>query len=142
MAGVNVTVDSTMTPDEAWARASDLENFGEWMTIFGGWRSEVPKTLSEGVRIDSLIKVKGFRNVITWTITEYDKPHEIALLGKGKGGIKIELQMAVAPKNSGSSFTLDATFGGGLLSGPIGGVVSRVLESDVRNSVTNLAKLG
>ena len=29
-----------------------------------------------------------------------------------------------------------------LLSGPIGGVVAKVLESDVRTSVTNLAKLG
>ncbi|MBM7416540.1 hypothetical protein JOE30_000590 [Rhodococcus sp. PvP016] len=142
VAGVNVTVDSTMTPDEAWARASDLSSFQEWMTIFGGWRSPVPDTLKEGVTIDSLIKVKGFRNVITWTITEYDKPYEIALLGKGKGGIKIDLKMSVAPKGAGSEFTLDANFRGGLLSGPIGGVVAKVLESDVRTSVTNLAKLG
>ena len=67
MAGVNVSVESTMTPDEAWARASDLSGFDEWMTIFGGWRSPIPTTLHEGVTVDSLIKVKGFRNVITWT---------------------------------------------------------------------------
>ncbi|WP_315772588.1 type II toxin-antitoxin system Rv0910 family toxin [Rhodococcoides kroppenstedtii] len=142
MAGVNVSVESTMTPDEAWARASDLSGFDEWMTIFGGWRSPIPTTLHEGVTVDSLIKVKGFRNVITWTIAEYDKPHEIALLGTGKGGVKIDLRMTVTPKNAGSTFTLEANFRGGLLSGPIGTVVAKVLESDVRDSVTNLAKLG
>lgn len=142
MAGVNVTVQSTMTPDEAWARASDLSSFGEWMTIFGGWKSEVPTSLGEGVSVDSVIKVKGFRNTITWTITEYEKPNSIALLGKGKGGVKIDLRMTVQGRGPGSSFTLDATFRGGLLSGPIGGVVARVLESDVTESVTNLAKLG
>ncbi|MGU3436151.1 SRPBCC family protein [Actinomycetes bacterium M1A6_2h] len=142
MAGVNVTVESTMTPDEAWARASDLGSFGDWMTIFGGWRSEIPKTLGEGVTIDSLIKVKGFRNVISWTITQYDKPHEISLLGKGKGGIRISLDMKVGAFESGSRFSLAADFHGGLLSGPIGSVVARVLEGDVERSVTNLAKLG
>lgn len=137
-----MSVESTMTPDEAWARASDLSSFDQWMTIFGGWKSPIPDRLTEGVTIDSLIKVKGFRNTITWTITEYDQPKQIALLGKGKGGIKIQMKMTVEPKDAGSGFSLDAKFGGGLLSGPVGGFVARVLESDVRNSVTNLAKLG
>lgn len=142
MAGVNVTVESTMTPDEAWARAADLASFGDWMTIFGGWRSEIPTTLGEGTQVDSLIKVKGFRNVISWTITQYDKPHEISLLGKGKGGIRISLDMKVGEHESGSRFSLAADFHGGLLSGPIGSVVAKVLEGDVERSVTNLAKLG
>ena len=41
----------------------------------------------------------------------------------------------------GSRFRLLADLSGGLLSGPVGRFVARLLESDVRRSVTNLAAM-
>ena len=41
MAMVDVAVSRTES-ERAWALASDLRRFDEWLTIFGGWRSEVP----------------------------------------------------------------------------------------------------
>ena len=58
----------------AWALASDLRRFEEWLTIFGGWRSEVPSVIDVDTYVSSLIKVKGFRNVIHWQVTRYDEP--------------------------------------------------------------------
>ena len=92
---VDVSVSSDLSPDEAWALASDLRRFDEWLTIFGGWRSEVPSQVEVGTCVSSAIKVKGFRNVIHWRVTRYDEPKAIELVGRGRPAICIALRLCV-----------------------------------------------
>ncbi len=134
-------MSSEVDPAAAWKLASDLSRFDEWMTIFGGWRGRVPPTIEEGTRVSSLIKVKGFRNVIHWTVAHYEEPKSIELQGRGRGGVRIRVAMTVGDDHPGSAFHLTAELSGGLLGGPVGRVVARVLRSDVRKSVNNLANL-
>lgn len=134
-------MSSDVEPEGAWKLASDLSRFDEWMTIFGGWRGPVPSTIEEGTCISSCVKVKGFRNVIHWTVSRHDEPKSIELQGRGRGGIRLAVAMTVAANHSGSNFHLTADLKGGLLSGLIGGLVARVIKSDVRKSVNNLANL-
>ncbi len=134
-------MSSDVEPEAAWKLASDLRRFDEWMTIFGGWRGPVPSTMEEGTCVSSCVKVKGFRNVVHWTVTHYDEPKSIELKGRARGGIRLAVAMSVAASDPGSDFHLSADLGGGVLSGPIGGLVARVLRSDVRKSVQNLANL-
>lgn len=142
MAIVDVSVSSSLHPERAWELASDLERFEEWLTIFGGWKSPVPDQIEVDTQVASLIKVKGFRNVIHWRVTRYDEPKEIELLGHGRGGVCIALTMQVEPSGErGSAFRVIAELTGGLLSTPIGGVVARVIRGDVDRSVCNLAAL-
>jgi Polyketide cyclase / dehydrase and lipid transport len=149
MAKVDVAVSSELSPDRAWALASDLSRFEEWLTIFGGWRSEVPAQIEVGTCVSSCIRVKGFRNVVHWRVTRYDEPKFIELVGRGRPGIRIALTLCVekietgARSNvaSGSVFQVIADLSGGLLSTPVGRLVAKVLESDVRKSVSNLAAL-
>ena len=150
MAKVDVAVSSALSPDKAWALASDLRRFDEWLTIFAGWRSEVPSQIEVGTCVSSCIKVKGFHNVVHWRVTRYDEPKLIELVGRGRPGIRIALTLCVekiepgARSNvaSGSVFQVLADLSGGLLSTPVGRLVAKVLESDVRKSVSNLAALG
>jgi hypothetical protein len=148
MAKVDVAVSSDLSPDKAWALASDLHRFEDWLTIFGGWRSEVPDHVEVGICVSSLIKVKGFRNTIHWRVTRYDEPKTIELVGLGRPGICIALRLCVkevpgpSPEvASGSVFQVVADLTGGLLNTRIGNLVAKVLESDVRRSVENLAAL-
>jgi hypothetical protein len=141
LARVDVSMSSDVEPGAAWKLASDLRRFDEWMTIFGGWRGTVPSTIEQGTCVSSLIKVKGFRNVIHWTVTRYDEPKSIELQGRGRGGIRLAVTMTVTDNHPGSNFHLTADLKGGLLRGPIGRLVARVLQSDVRKSVNNLAAL-
>ncbi|MBV9091147.1 MAG: SRPBCC family protein [Mycobacteriaceae bacterium] len=141
MAQVDVSVSSDMNPEQAWKLASDLQRIGDWLTIFGGWRSEVPAAIENGTRVSSCIKVKGFRNVIHWQVTGYDPPKCLRLSGTGRGGVRIELSLTISDNRSGSTFHLIADLSGPLLSGPVGTLVARVLQSDVRKSVHNLAAL-
>jgi hypothetical protein len=141
MATVDVSVPSDVSPEKAWHLASDLNRFDEWMTIFAGWRGPVPETISEGTEVSSLIKVKGFRNTIRWRVTGYDEPHSIELTGTGWPAIKICITMKVVDDHQRTCFRLIADLSGGVLNGPVGRLVARVLESDVRKSVSNLAAL-
>jgi hypothetical protein len=141
VARVDVSTTSDLSPAAAWKLASDLGRFGDWMTIFGGWRGEVPSTIGQGTRVSSLIKVKGFRNVIHWEVTQYDEPTAIELAGRGRGGIHITVAMRVADKKPGSTFELSSELSGGLLNGPLGTLVAKIIKSDVRKSVCNLAAL-
>jgi hypothetical protein len=141
MATVDVAVSSDLSPDRAWELASDLRRFDEWLTIFGGWRSEVPDHVEVGICVSSLIKVKGFRNTIHWRVTRYDEPKTIELVGRGRPGICIALRLCVKDDKPGSTFQVIAELTGGLLNTRIGNLVAKVLESDVRKSVANLAAL-
>jgi Polyketide cyclase / dehydrase and lipid transport len=141
MACVDVTVSSDLSPEQAWKLASDLHRIGDWLTIFGGWRGEVPSSLQEGTRVSSCIKVKGFRNVIHWQVTGYDPPQCLQLSGTGRGGVRIRLALTITDDHADSAFHLVADLSGALLSGPVGTLVARVLQSDVRKSVQNLAAL-
>jgi hypothetical protein len=141
LARVDVSVSSQVEPEAAWKLASDLDRFGEWMTIFAGWRGPVPDKIEKGTCVSSCVKVKGFRNVIHWTVTRYDEPKAIELQGRGRGGIRLTVAMTVQADHPGSTFHLTADLGGGLLSGPVGGLVARILRSDVQKSVNNLAAL-
>jgi hypothetical protein len=138
---VDVSTTSDLSPESAWKLASDLSRFGDWMTIFGGWRGEVPSTIQQGTRVSSLIKVKGFRNIIHWEVTQYDEPTAIELVGRGRAGVQITVAMGVTDNKPGSTFELSADLGGGLLNGPLGRIVAKVIKSDVRESVCNLAAL-
>lgn len=140
MAQVDVSTTSNLSPESAWKLASDLGRFGDWMTIFGGWCGEVPEAIEEGTKVSSLIKVKGFRNVIHWTVTRYDEPKAIELSGRGRG-VGITVEMRVSDNRPGSTFHLSADLKGLLLNGPVGGLVARIVTSDVRKSVHNLASL-
>ena len=141
MAKVDVSVSSALTPEQAWKLASDLHRFDEWLTIFGGWRSPVPDVIERGTKVSASIKVKGFRNTIHWEVTEYDAPQRIRLDGQGFGGVIIVLTMTVAPNDQGTDFRVLAELKGELLSGPVGGLVARVIKGDVEKSVRNLAAL-
>jgi hypothetical protein len=138
---VDVSTTSDLSPESAWKLASDLSRFGDWMTIFGGWRGKIPSTIEKGTCVSSLIKVKGFRNIIHWEVTQYDEPTAIELVGRGRGGVQITVAMGVTDKKPGSTFQLSAQLGGGLLNGPIGKLVAKMITSDVRKSVCNLAAL-
>jgi hypothetical protein len=141
VARVDVSTTSDLSPEAAWKLASDLRRFGDWMTIFGGWRGDVPSTIGEGTRVSSLIKIKGFRNTIHWEVTRYDEPSAIELAGSGRGGVRITVAMRVTDNQPGSTFDLSAELGGGVLNGPLGKLVARMIKSDVRKSVCNLAEL-
>ena len=135
MAKLSVSVDVPLPPEAAWACASDLSRYKEWLTIHRVWRSKLPETLEKGVVIESIVEVKGMLNRIKWTIVHYKPPEAMTLNGEGRGGVKVKLIGKVKPSGDGSTVTFDLHLGGPALFGPIGMVVAGALKGDIRESL-------
>jgi len=138
MAKLSVSVDVPLPPERAWAAASDLSRYKEWLSIHRVWRSKLPETLEKGTELVSIVEVKGMPNRIEWTIVNYKPPESMTLDGAGKGGVKVKLIGKIRPSESdpvSSTVQFDVHLGGPALFGPIGMVVAGALKGDIRESL-------
>jgi Polyketide cyclase / dehydrase and lipid transport len=141
MAAVDMAADVPMSPQEMWDQVSDLSNLSDWLVLHEGWRSEVPSELSEGTQVVGVARAKGFRNRVTWTVTNWQPPHQVALAGSGKGGAKYAVTLTVKPTKQGSALGLRLELGGRTLFGPVGSAAARAVKGDVEKSLKQFVEL-
>ncbi|OBF47880.1 hypothetical protein A5787_10075 [Mycobacterium sp. 852002-50816_SCH5313054-b] len=141
MAAVDLTADMPMTPQDMWGHVSDLSELGEWLVMHEGWRSELPDEISEGTEIVGVARSKGLRNRVTWTVTRWDPPHEVAMSGLGKGGTKYAVTLTVRAAGDGSTLGLRLELGGRALFGPVGSAAARAVKGDVEKSLRQFVEL-
>lgn len=141
MVQLSVSATVPVPVDRAWTLVSDLSLFGDWLALHDGWRSELPRELSAGVEITSVVKAKGIRNRISWTITDYDPPGRIVLSGEGVGGTAVSLAFSLKPDGDGTAVALDVDFKHPMLKGPMGAVAGRTIKGDVQSSMKRLVSL-
>ena len=77
-----------------------------------GWRSKLPDEITEGIQVVGVARSKGLRNRVTWTVTTWDPPREVAMSGSGKGGTKYGVRLTVQPTKDGSALGLRLELGG------------------------------
>ncbi|PXX06966.1 type II toxin-antitoxin system Rv0910 family toxin [Mycolicibacterium moriokaense] len=135
MAKLSVSVDVPLPPETAWACASDLSRYKEWLTIHRVWRTKPPEKLEKGTVVESIVEVKGMANRMKWTIVNFKPPEAMTLDGVGRGSVKVKLIGRVKPSGDGSTVTFDVHLGGPALFGPIGMVVAGALKGDIRESL-------
>ncbi|MDF0532299.1 SRPBCC family protein [Tsukamurella sp. 8F] len=141
MAKVESTVEVPFTPEVAWSYAADLQRLPEWVVVHDGWRGELPAELEAGVTLTCVVKAKGLRNRVDWTITEYDPPRRLTLSGKGMAGTRYGLTVSVEPRGEGTRMSLRADLGGAPFFGPIGAAVARALKGDIETSLKQFVQL-
>ncbi|OBH49015.1 hypothetical protein A5687_01270 [Mycobacterium mantenii] len=141
MAAVDLTADVPMTPQDMWDRVSDLSDLGDWLIMHEGWRSDLPDEFVEGTQVIGVARAKGFRNRVTWTVTTWDPPHEVAMSGSGKGGAKYAVTLTVRATGNGSTLGLRLELGGRALFGPVGSAAARAVKGDVQKSLANFVEL-
>jgi len=138
VAKLSVSVDVPLSPEKAWAAASDLSRYKEWLSIHRVWRSKLPETLEKGTQLESIVEVKGMLNRIRWTIVNYRPPEAMTLNGDGRGGVKVKLIAKIRPAENDpdvSTVQFDLHLGGPALFGPIGMVVAGALKGDIQESL-------
>jgi carbon monoxide dehydrogenase subunit G len=135
VAKLSVSVDVPLPPERAWAAASDLSRYKEWLSIHRVWRTKLPEILEKGTQLESIVEVKGMLNRVRWTIVNWKPPEAMTLNGDGKGGVKIKLIGKIKPSGEGSTVTFDVHLGGPALFGPVGMIVAGALKGDIRESL-------
>jgi hypothetical protein len=141
MAAVEMAADVPISPQQMWDHVSDLSNLGDWLVLHEGWRSELPDELNEGTQVVGVARAKGLRNRVTWTVTSWEPPHQVALSGSGKGGAKYAVTLTVQPTQQGSALGLRLELGGRALFGPVGSAAARAVKGDVEKSLKQFVEL-
>src|SRR6202000_2352585 len=141
MAAVDVKADVAMSQQDMWEHVSDLSELGQWLVMHEAWRSELPAELSTGTQVVGVARAKGMRNRVTWTVTTWDPPHEVAMSGSGKGGTKYGVTLTVRPTKDASTLGLRLELGGRPLFGPVGSAAARAVKGDVEKSVRKFVEL-
>jgi uncharacterized protein YndB with AHSA1/START domain len=141
VAKLELSRELSLTPEDAWAHASNLADLGDWLVMHQGWRGAVPAELTAGVTLVGVAGAKGFRNRVTWTVREVEPPRLLQMTGDGVGGTKYALQMTVSPTASGSAFTFKLELGGRPLFGPIGAAAARAVRGDIERSIQQFEAL-
>lgn len=140
MAAVEMTADVPTAPQDTWDQVSNLPELGEWLVMHEGWRCDLPGELAVGVQIEGVVRAKGMRNRVTWTVTTWDPPNELALSGAGKGGTNYGLKLSVQPAKSGSTLGLRLELSGRALFGPVGSAAARAVKGDVEKSLAQFVE--
>ena len=141
MASVSVTQDLPVDPQTAWDNLSDLAGWEKWLSIHQSWKSELPSEVTVGTQITEVVSVMGMANKIEWTVTEVAAPTTVTISGTGMAGVKVEFTLSVAPAETGSTATIDASFTGTMIVGPIGKAVAKNAQGDLETSLAKLAEL-
>lgn len=141
MAKLELSRDLSLTPEQAWAHASNLAELGDWLSLHQGWRCDLPAELAVGTTLVGVAGAKGLRNRVTWTIREIDPPAVLDISGQGVGGTKYSLTLAVAVAESGCRFTVRIDIGGRPLFGPIGATAARAVKGDIERSIKQFETL-
>ncbi|BBY29406.1 type II toxin-antitoxin system Rv0910 family toxin [Mycolicibacterium sediminis] len=141
MAKLELSRKLALSPDEAWAHASNLSTLGDWLSMHEGWRSDLPETLEVGTKIVGVAGAKGMRNRVTWTIKKVDPPKLLEITGEGVGGTRYALTMKVSPSAEGCAFSVKVELGGAPLFGPIGMGAARAVKGDIERSVRTFEEL-
>lgn len=141
MASVSVSAALPAAPDKAWDALSDLSRWDEWLTIHQGWKSELPTEVRLGATFTEVVSVMGMAHKIEWTVTEVEIPKMVKISGTGMAGVKVEFTLRVEPDGSGSTASVDASFSGTMIVGPIGKAVAKNAAVDLEASLAKFAEL-
>jgi uncharacterized protein YndB with AHSA1/START domain len=141
VAKLELSRELSLSPDDAWAHASNLADLGDWLVMHQGWRGEIPAELTAGATIVGVAGAKGLRNRVTWTVRRIEPPRLLEMTGDGVGGAKYGLRMTVSPTASGCEFTFNLDLGGRPLFGPIGAAAARAVKGDIERSIERFEAL-
>lgn len=141
MAKLELSRELSLTPEDAWAHASNLADLGDWLVMHQGWRGDVRAELTAGTMVVGVAGAKGFRNRVTWTVRAVEPPRLLEMTGDGVGGTKYSMRMTVSPIASGCRFAFKLELGGRPLFGPIGAAAARAVKGDFERSIKRFEAL-
>lgn len=141
MASVSVSVSLPTAPEKTWEGLSDLARWEDWLTIHQSWKSELPTEVVAGAQFTEVVSVMGMANKIEWTVTAVDVPKMVTIAGTGMAGVTVEFTLRVEADGSGSTASIDASFKGTMIVGPIGKAVAKNAKGDLEVSLAKFAEL-
>lgn len=141
MGQISSSLELAASPEDVWALCSNPNNFEKWLTLHVKWKGEVPAEFTQGSQVTEVISMMGMPNTIIWTVDEYDAPRKVSISGTGMAGVKVGIDLAVAPADAGSRFDLTADFAGQMIVGALGKAIEKQGAKELETSLDNFKTL-
>lgn len=139
MASISVSASLPTAPEKTWDALSDLSRWEEWLTIHQSWKSDLPTEVATGITFTEVVSVMGMANKIEWTVSAVTPGESVTIEGTGMAGVKVQFTLQVEPEGEGSRATIDASFTGTMIVGPIGKSVAKNAKGDLEQSLAQFA---
>jgi ligand-binding SRPBCC domain-containing protein len=123
MPTVSKSLDIPAPVDKVWEVAGDLSRYGEWNVTHTGFPDGTP-TGEQGSTFKENITVMGMPGQATWTM-----------------GITLGSKLELAPNGDSTTVTIEVSFDGGPLAGPLGATVAASGEKAAAESLEKLKGL-
>jgi len=123
---------------EAFAYTADFNNLADWDPGIADSAQQGDGDIGVGTRFDVTAVFGGRRVPMVYTITEFDPPHRVTLVGEGATLTAVdEITFGEVPQGTAITYTADLTFKGFMrLAAPFLGAV---LQGIGRKAVEGLA---
>jgi hypothetical protein len=141
MATVSVSKIVPVAPEKAWAELLDLGRWDQWLTMHVSWKSAIPENFGQGTQITQVVSVMGMANKIEWTVAEFEELKRVKITGTGMAAVKVEIDFGIAPEEGGTRATIEASFNGAMIVGPIGKAVGKHAQADLDASIDKFSAL-
>jgi hypothetical protein len=141
MPKVSVSQETAVAPERAWALASDLSRYGEWLTMHEGFTTDVPSDPKAGDTYKQKVKLMGMPAEIAWRVVTAEAPSTLELAGDGPMNVKASNRTRIEPVGTGSRVTLEMEFNGPALAGPMAGMVEKQAGTAAKDSLAKFVAL-
>lgn len=126
--------------ERIWAVATDLSRYGEWNVTHTAFPDGLPQPV-QGATFKERITIMGMPGEASWTVTESDAPTRTVWDGEGPMGIKLGTKLELAANGPATTVTIEVSFDGGPLAGPLGESVAKSAEKGAAQSLEKLKAL-
>lgn len=140
MPSVGKTVGLDKAPAEAFALATNLTRFGEWLTIHDSWPQGEPNALEHGQQFTQKFKLMGMAADVRWTV-EVLTDTKVVLKGAGPMGATVANVISVEAAHGGSAVSYEAEVSGGGIRGPMGHLITRRTNTELEKSLAKLKEM-
>jgi carbon monoxide dehydrogenase subunit G len=140
MPTVSQSLDFASSPDQVWAVASDFSRYGEWNVTHTDFPEGAPQA-QPNATFKEKVTIMGMPGEATWTVTEVEPAQRIIMSGEGPMGVKLGSKLELARNGDGTTVTMEASFDGGPLVGPMGDAVAKSAEQAGAESLEKLRAL-
>jgi hypothetical protein len=140
MPTVTKSLEIAAPAEQVWGVATDLSRYGEWNITHSGFPEGEP-TGEPGSTFKENITIMGMPGQATWTVTEREEQTRTVWSGEGPMGITLGSKLELEPSGDNTTVSIEVSFDGGPLSGPLGASVAASAEKGALESLERLKGL-
>lgn len=134
------TLEVPYKPAQVWAVGGDFSRYGEWCLTHLSFPDGTP-ALEVGNKFREKVTIMGMPGEVNWEITELEVLRRFAMNGEGPMGIKLVAALELNETEQGTAASMEASFHGGPLMGPLGDAVGKAAEKATDESLEKLQVL-